>query len=138
MAENVILLQRPGRHSFDRQVRACTPYLDENHYVLVGTAVSHIDAFQLVYSGVAKVVVAVNPADDDWRLERLLDEAGGRLEICRTGRRRPPVGSPLGHDTEEIVTRMAGRGGTTGEIVRLLGVAEERVRQILRRDRRSR
>lgn len=128
MAENVILLQR--KHpSLDRQIKACLPYLDEHDYVLIGTAPSRLEALALVYNGAAKVVIATTPADDDWQVKRLLDDAGGRFEICRESRTRALEGP--GHDTEEIVTRMYSRGGTTREIARLWDLAEDRVRAII-------
>jgi hypothetical protein len=136
MAENVILLVRPGPVHWQRQAAACQPYLDEHDYALVGKAETAADAFRMVFNKIAQVVVAAGPDAEDWRLERLLAEADppGRLEICRTnGRRHEPA--PLGHHTDEIVTRMANHGGTTGEIVRLLGIAEERVRAVIDRVR---
>lgn len=131
MPENVIFLQRPTP-SLDRQMAVCLPYLDEHDYQPIHIVHSHVDACRLVMAGEAKVVVAAYPDRKDWRLAALLDHAKGRLEICRE---LPERASPLGHDTEEIIRRMADRGGTTSEIVRLWGAAEERVRRVLRRHR---
>jgi hypothetical protein len=137
MAENAILLQRPGRMHWQRQAKACAAYLDEHGYMLVGKADSHADALALVLNGVASVVVAASAAEDDERLEALLAQVprvNARFEVCRpTGR---PADQGRSH-TEEIVRRMGEHGGTTEEIVRLAGIAEGRVRAILRRIRRN-
>lgn len=139
MTESAILLYRPGRMSFERQGRACMPYLKEHDYILVGKADSHADALALVLNQVAKLVVAARAAPDDWRLERLLAEVDpqrpARLEICGGFSSHNPSGLP-GHDTEAIVIRMYERGGTADDIVRLLGVAKERVSRILQRSMR--
>jgi hypothetical protein len=131
MPENAVLLQRPGPVSLERQVAACIPHLDDNDYILVGKAQSHADALALVLNGAARVVVTARPAEDDWRLERLLAEVEGRLEVCRASRPHKPPETGHGHDTSEIVVRMADRGATEDQIVEFLGVSLERVRRVL-------
>lgn len=128
-----IFLERPGRLGWERQVAACEAYLAEHRYRLVARVSTHPDAFALVFNGLAKVVVAAKAADDDWRLERLLAQVHGRLEVARSPQPQKPAHN--GHDTEEIVVRMASRGGTADVIAELLGVAEERVRAIITRTR---
>jgi hypothetical protein len=99
---------------------------------------SHADAVALVINGAAAKVVAARPAADDWRLEAVLKAAKGQLEIAHPSPTHGPDRAANGHDTDEIVTRMAIHGATTGEIVRLWGLAEERVRAIVDQVRRRR
>jgi hypothetical protein len=86
----------------------------------------------------AQVVVAARPADDDWRLEAVLAQVDGRLEVARPSPAPRPERPANGHDTDEVVARMASHGATTGEIARYWGAAEERVRAIVDRVRRRR
>jgi hypothetical protein len=132
LAENVILLQRSGPVHWQRQVAACAAYFNENDYALVGKAESHADAMQMVFNGIAKVVVAAWPAGDDWRLGRLLDEIGGRFEICR----QSPTGPDrLGVDTSGVIRYLSRRDQPTEEIASFLKVSVNRVMRALRRPR---
>lgn len=91
-------------------------------------------AVKLIREGLASVLLL---AYRDAATQEIIDaaeEAGGTVEVCRDD--QPVRGSALGGHTDEFILRMAERGGTTGEIVRLLGVTEGRVRSILRRIRR--
>lgn len=133
----VILLERPEPASWQRQAAACAPYLIERGYRIVGKVQTHADAFALVFNGAAKVVVAASAADDDDRLRALLAQVKGKLEIARASRpQKPAAGNGHGHDTEDIVIRMASRGAPTDVIAQYWGLAEDRVRQILDRVRR--
>lgn len=130
MAENVILLQRPGPVHWQRQVAACQPYLDEHHYVLVGKAETAADAFQLAFDGLAKIIVAAWPDAEDWRLGRLMDEIDGRFEVCRPG---PNGADRLGVDTSGVIAFLHDRGRPIGDIASFLRVAPERVRRAISR-----
>jgi hypothetical protein len=86
-------------------------------------------------SGQHSVLLMAYRDDGAEQIVRAVEDVGGVVEFCHPERLRAPPVLP-GHDTDEIVIRMHERGGTTAEIVRLLGVAEGRVRAILGRVRR--
>lgn len=115
-----------------RQFAACRPYVERHGYVIVSVTNDPDAALALLESDVAQVIVAAIDRPNDGELARLAQGAGGRLEYCRAPRRRP---RPPADPDAEIIVRMATRGGTEDEIVRLLGVPAERVREILRRHR---
>lgn len=131
-----ILLVRSSGVSWERQYAACRTYVERHGYEIVATARSEEDVVGLLRDGAAEVVVAAYDVSGDDHLRSLVESARGRLEYCRTPRRSPPPEpEPAGPGTDEIVRRMARRGGTVDEIVRLLGLPLERVRAILRRQR---
>lgn len=137
-----IFLIRRGTVSWERQYAACHDYVERHGYEIVATARKDDDVISLLRAHLAEVVVAAYDLAGDGRLRGLIAHAGGRLEYCRPQRHHPPPpaepepeAEQLGHDTGEIVRRMARRGGTVDEIVRLLGVPIERVTQILRQKR---
>lgn len=134
MAEDAILLQRPGTVSLERQIAACMPFLIDNEYRLVGYASSHIDAVGLVLAGAAKVVVAATPAGDDDRLRLLLRKAHphGRLEVCRPG---PSRADRLELDTSGVIVFLHDRHRPVDEIASVLRTPPERVQATIYRSR---
>lgn len=130
-----VLLYRPGRISWHRQYLACLPYLMAKGYEIASIAQDEADAIALVRMGVAVVVVAV-ARDGDEDLRGIIEDAGGRLECCRSARlygRRPPRSS-----TDDLVTRMFEAGLTTDQIVKITQKPRRRIRTILDRLRGQR
>jgi hypothetical protein len=126
--ERAIVLHRPGRISWDRQVRACMAYAGQHGYELGSVVRSKDEAVRLIREGLAKLVLAATAVDDDGPFAQAVELAGGRLEYCRGRPRRPPVE----RDTEEIVRRLSRHEETSGDIAKLLGLPLQRVRDILR------
>ena len=125
-----------GTVAAHKQVQLCLEYaLARGWRISIVPAGAWREAVRLVREGRARIVLMAYMDDQAKEIVREVEAAGGTVEVCHAG--GPPLaGEKLGgHDTDEIVLRMHDRGGTSGEIVRLLGVAEGRVRQILRRAR---
>ena len=129
--EKAIVLHRPGRIGWDRQVRACMAYAGQHGYELAGVVRSKDDAVRLVRDGLAALVIAAAEGDDDEQFAEAVRSAGGRLEYCR-GRRRRPSEEASGRDSSEIAQRMHELGESTEEIARMLRLPVQRIRDLLR------
>jgi len=129
--ERAIVLHRPGRIGWDRQVRACMAYASQHGYELGSVVRCKDEAVRLIRDGLAKLVLAAAAADDDGPFVEAVEAAGGRLEYCRGRSLRPAEDRP-GRDTAEIVRRLSRHEETSGEIAKLLGLPLQRVRDILR------
>lgn len=132
-----------GTVAAHKQIELCLAYA-----LAKGWGISYVrpgawrEAVRLIREGRARVLLMAYLDDQSREIVRAVEEVGGSVELCHAGHAagRPPLtGETLGgHDTGEIVLRMHERGGTIEQIVRLLGVAEGRVRQILQGTRRRR
>jgi hypothetical protein len=134
----LIYIQPPGRVSVRQQTRECLKHATRNNYAfgLLRAGADLDEALQLIREGQRNMLLLAYRPDNGGEIEQRVREAGGQVEYCRPPRERPDSSPRAGHNTEEMIRRMADHGGTTGEIVRLLGVAEERVRPVLDRLRR--
>lgn len=125
-----------GSVAAHKQIQLCLEYaLARGWPISIVPAGAWREAVRLIREGRASVLLMAYSDKRDREIVREVEDAGGSVEFCRPG---GPGDAPAGHDTEEIVLRMHGRGGTIEQIVRLLGVAEGRVRQILHGTRRRR
>jgi hypothetical protein len=131
---------QPGSVSVHKQTQLCLRYAMEPGWSFaIVPAGAWRQAVQLIREGQASTLLLAYRDKHTEEIVRAVEAVGGSVEICRPGRSgrsgRPESSPPAGQTTDAIVW-MATHGGTTGEIVRLLGVAEERVRPILDRLRR--
>lgn len=130
---------QPGSVSVHKQTQICLRYAMERGWSFgIVPAGAWRQAVRLIGERQADVLLLARRDEHSDEIVQAVEDAGGQVEFCRDERPERPVGVPPGHNTEEIVVRMADHGGTTGEIVRLLGVPAGRVRGILDRFRRRR
>jgi hypothetical protein len=134
MVTKALIYVQMGGVSAHKQTQMCLHYaMARGWSFAIVQAGAWQEAVRLIRENLADVLLlAYRDASTDEIVEAV-EDAGGTVEICRKTR---ATVVQTGHGTEEIVNRMAERGGTTEEIVRLLGVGEGRVRAILRRMRR--
>lgn len=137
MGIRVLIYVQLGSVPVYKQTQLCLQYVMAKGWSFsIVPAGAWREAVRLIREGQADVLLMAYHDENSAEIARAVEEAGGTVEFCRPG--RAPEPRAPGHDTTEIVLRMHDRGGTTGEIVRLLGVAEGRVRAIVSRARRRR
>jgi hypothetical protein len=128
---------QPGRVSVHKQTQLCLRYAMERGWSFaIVPAGAWRQAVQLIREGQATTLLLAYRDKHTEEIVQAVAAAGGSVEICRPGRSGRQDSSPRAGQTTDAIVWMAKHGGTTGEIVRLLGVAEERVRPILDRLRR--
>lgn len=133
MITRALIYIQSGRVSPDKQERICVQYATEKQWEYAIMRRGPLaEAVRLVEEGHAHVLLAAFEPDDAADLERDVSFAGGRVVYVRR-QPLPRKTDPPGHNTDDIVAIMGKRGGTTGEITRLLGVEPGRVRRVLQR-----
>jgi hypothetical protein len=127
-----LIYVQPGSVSAFKQTKLCLGYaMARGWSFAIVPAGAWRQAVRLISEGQADVLLMAtheNEATDE--IVRAVEDAHGEVVFCRPPREHK---RRSGHNTDEIISLMLARGGTVAEIVRLLDVPVQRVREILRR-----
>jgi hypothetical protein len=136
MGTKALIYVQSGDVSVGKQTTECLRYAMAHGWSFAIVPAGALrEAVRLIREGQATLLLLAYGDEHLSEIVQAVEEAGGSVEVCHPGHAGR---APAGQVPDAMVIRMAEHGGTPEEIVRLLGVAEDRVRRILDRTRRRR
>lgn len=135
MGTSALIYLQPGRVAARKQATVCLNYaMTQGWRFSIVRAGALEEAVRLIREGLAQVLLLAYRDDQlAAEIQERVESAGGRVEFCGRGHSPAPRRQLSASETESAALRMHELGATTDEIVQLLRVPAQRLRDLLRR-----